>query len=562
LNLCKFNPLCKLILPALLLIIPLVSCLKPTEFDESQIPLNPPASGPNSQDPDPDPVSIPGLAPLNGNTTPGSISSPDFLGDISWNPLPGSDGKFEPFKDYTATIELAAKPGHSLPASVTVEGALSADYDAEDGTITAVFPRTHYPVSAVSDLTTAIAALSPLPAPGSPKNKNIIELTEAFYDDANNSSGTNSGGFIAIGVSTDDNTIPYTIRGLGKTSGKKLGAGILLANNNVTLENLRIDITSKEKGVPHEWGVSGLLYYRAAVIIGRYKAPPDTGTSSSDYYADSPSKNVSVQNCNISLAVPDSMIAGIYIRPGTSAGPIENISIADNEISVEATNDSGSAAQALLVQRYVPTLSITGNGLESKNKLRTPNTPTWPAGGLYMQIGHDIPANVTPLISGNTINGYPTYDFYINILSKGDRVGVEEMIDNKFATPDSVWMTADSTDTGDNRSFYKKLIETLLPQTRSGSGYGFLAMWFGGTSEAPANNDSVFEAYHRKNAKLYAIDFWGYTINNGAYDESNNAANERRARLLLNQETGRVREKTTFCWTPEAAGTNINVSVP
>jgi hypothetical protein len=258
-----------------------------------------------------------------------------------------------------------------------------------------------------------------------------------------------------------------------------------------------------------------------------------------------------VQNCDISFAVSNSMIAGIYVH-GVVDRPLEHISIADNEISVEAAN-TAYAAQALLVHLYAPGLSITGNGLKSQN---IPGTHNNPAGGLFMQLAPDIPASATPLISGNTINGSPTYDFYINILSSGDRTGVAAMIADKFATPDSAWMSAASADTGGGRSFYKKLIETLLPQTRTGLGYGYLGLYLDGAKFSLT--DLVFEVYYRQSNRLYAIDFWGYTIDNGAYNESGaSAVNERRARLLLN-EAGEVYKKDApFHWTTTTTDTNI-----
>jgi hypothetical protein len=554
-----------------------LACLDPVGYPEN----TPKDTGQSTGD-DTIPITIDGIQPEAGKQAIDRINTivQGVGADFEWKDHTGTiinttPLTFEEFEDYTALIYLYAKGGHTLPltnAKIDVKGALDFSYNPATAVITAVFPRTHYPVASVTELNTAVAAVQLLPSPADPRSETVIDLTDAFYDDANNPSGTNSGGFITVGAGAADNNIPYTIRGLGRYHAKELNVGVLLANNNVTLENLRIDITSKDKGVPHLWSRNSktnpaeYLYYRAAVIIGRYKAVPSTANNPEDYYAVPPSKHVTVRDCDISFAVSDSMIAGIYIRPGTKDNPIEYISIADNELRVEATNNSGSAAQALLVQRYAPTLSITGNGLESKNLLRTPDTPTWPAGGLFMQVDPDISADVTPLISGNTINGYPTYDFYINITSRGDRVGVPELLTNGFATPGSTWMTADFTDTGSGKSFHKKLIETLLPQIRPGAGYGFLALWFGGTLGAPANTDNVFEAYHRKNNRLYAIDFWGYTIDdtidNGVYNVSGTGGvNERRARLLLN-DTPKVYEKGTFQWTSEKAGTNINVPVP
>jgi hypothetical protein len=515
-----------------------LSCLDPIKYPQ----IDP------APDPPPVTISLDGIRPVTGEERKESIFTTDFIGVISWTPsVPKTGDKyiFESFKDYSAVISLGMLGGRSIPPAGTtfnVGGAISAAYNANAGTITAAFPRTHRPVDSVNDLNNAVSALASLPPADYAANSNVIELTAAFYADANT---TNT--FVTIGAAEAGNTVPYTVRGLGKYSANALKVGVLLANNNITLEDMRIAITDTNRGVPHQW--SGSSYYRSAVSVGHYKGPPAVGTSN---YASSPaSKNVTVRNCNISFAVSDSMIAGVYIL-GSRKEPLRDISIVHNEIRVEATNNSDYAAQALLALLYAPSLSITGNGLEAKN---TPSTHNRPAGALFMQIDPDIDPDYTPRISGNTINGKPTYDFYINILSTGDRAGIKELVDNKFATPKSTWMTAKSTDTGPGRSFYKKLVEALLPQIRDGNGYGYLALYLDGAKYS--TSDCVFEAYERRSKRLFAIDFWGYTINNNKYDISNNAANEVRARLLID-DSNAVYSTDKFCWYPgDTSGANI-----
>jgi hypothetical protein len=550
------------LLTALLAIL-IPSCLQPVGFPEDiQSKIQPPGPGAAA-------ITIDGIAPKTAKNANYEIApTATYMGKVEWEEGsasyadPNSPHTFAAFKDYTALISLAMIGGQPLPpagTAVSVTGALSSTYDAATGTITATFPRTHRPVDNVAELNGAINQLAFLPTLKGANNKNIIELTPAFYTDANDPNSTNSGNFITIGAGAADNTIPYTIRGLGKYSAEQLEVGILLANNNITLEGVRFDITTSAKGIPHQWG-TGSLYYRAAVIVGRYTMAPIVANPAQNNYAVDassnilPSRNVTVQNCNISLAVSDSMIAGIYVNSYAKGNPLENISIADNEISVEATNNSGSAAQALLINRYAPTLSITGNGLKSKN---APSTHNRPAGGLYMQIDPDLPASITPLIGGNTINGSPTYDFYININSAGNRTGVQAMTANGFATPDSIWMASNSTDTGPAKSFHKKLMETLLPQTRSGLGYGYLAMYFGGIPADPKNTDCVFEVYHRESNRLYGIDFWGYTINKTP-TMTYNTTPEVRARLLLAQDGTVYKNNAKFCWyVGDTSGTNL-----
>jgi hypothetical protein len=535
------------------------SCLGPVGISEDQIPVPPPHSeeppdqpedppAPPEEPPDqpgdsPPPIlalsiAIEGSLPAIGKTPPQHITSTaEYAGDIRWQPAPVNN-QFQAFTDYTAVIELAMKGGHPLPpaeAAVTVAGALSAAYDAAAGTITAAFPRTHYPVNSPAELETAVAAIS---APG----ENVIELTGDFYDEVNNNVITTPY-YVTIGAGSAPNTVPYTVRGLGKDPPHtSLNAGILIANNNITLEQVRIEITDKDRGVPREW--AGSLYYRAAVLVRRY-------TDSSTPLAAAP-QNVTVRNCDISFTVNNSMIAGIYINNGAGPqDPINNISIAGNTVSV-ISSDAGYAAQALLIHHYDPSLSITGNGLKAQNIAATHSNP---AGAILMQLYPDIDPSQTPDISGNTINGSPTYDFYINILSPGNRKGIPALFADKFATPASKWMTAASTDT---HSFYKKLVETLLSQSRAGAGYGYLAMYLG----APAGslNDCVFEAYAQESGKVVSIDFWGYVMDPGAYKAGGGSppyTDNVRARLLLSNGYVTKNDAPFHWWANGGGDTNL-----
>jgi hypothetical protein len=507
----KRGPRAAALFPILLLAASILSCLKPIGF------------GPEDLDPvpaDPTPIVITGIAPVTGETAKIFNSATAYTEDIHWSPpIPTSDpykDQFEPFKDYTATIELAMKGDHTRPPAgtkVTVDGALSAEYDAANGRITAKFPRTHYPVKSVDELKSAIGELSPLPAPAGSNNENIIELTQAFY-----TSVASATEYIPIGIGAAT-TIPYTVRGLGnEDSDPALRVGVLLANDNITLENVRIAIDTSTKGVPRQWTISPPSSYRAAVLVGRYDTDPGSGVS---FTAGTGSNNVTVKNCNISFggASATGMIGGIFL-----SGNEQNISIANNTVSVEAPK--GSAAQALLVLLYNPGVSITGNGFKSHNIAATHGNP---ASAIFMQVRPDMASSVTPLISDNRVNGSPTYDFYINILSDGtgNRTGVPALVaGNNFATPQSTWMTAASTDTG---SFYKKLLTTLLSQSRIGVGYGYLAMYFG-------SNDCVFECYAQEDGKVKFIDFWGYKIAEGKYIAGSGApsyTDNVRARLRL-----------------------------
>jgi hypothetical protein len=531
---------------------PPVTSPQPEESaDQPEKPADQPEK-PADQPEDPDPsnpiqsVAITGIQPVTNGTPRPSITKPEYVGLITWSSVqPATDyTKFQFFTDYTAVIELVMRGGHSLPpanAAVKVEGALSAVYNAAAGTITATFPRTHYPVDSVAELNVAVAAVKPLPSPSNPNNENVIDLTEAFYDTVNDTVN-DAGAFIPIGLSSTDNSIPYTVRGLGRFSPKKLTAGVLLANNNITLEDVRIEITGGARGVPRAW--TPTLNYRAALLIGRYT------TTTTSFGAGLGSQNVTVRNCNISFRANDSMIAGIYISDGTGQNVV---SIDRNEVAVD-TLGGISAAQAILIHRCDPGISITGNGLQSKN-IPIDNPTQRPAGALLIQIlpGPDIDS-ATPRITGNMINGSPTYDFYINILSPGEnRIGIPALFKDNFATPNSRWMTAASTDTGPGRSFYKKLLEALFDQSRSGAGYSCLFMYFDGS--LGSFTDCVWESYSRQSSRLYAIDFWGYTIDSSQYRYTDSDV---RARLLVDPNGSVYEKDAQFYWAPNIPGTETN----
>jgi hypothetical protein len=510
----------------------ILSCLKPVDFSIEDLDGKPAADDPVLSSLGP--INITGITPVANKIAPLVFVSLDYIGAISWSPnIPVSGlyaNCFEPFQDYTAVIELAMKGGHSLPpagTSVTVDGALSAAYNAAAGTITATFPRAHLSVDTVQELNDVILSNPPL---GDTNGENIILITGLFYDNTNTANNP-----VTIGASTTANNIPYTIKGLGtELSKKSLNVGILLANNNITLEDVKIEITASSKGVPY----SGSSAYKAALSIGRYS---DANTLLTDG-----NQNVNVKNCNISFRANGSMIAGILVVNGTS--PTGRISITDNIVSVMATNGSTKAAQALLIRRYGSALSIKRNMLRSENAPMA-NATTNPASALFIQLfPEDINVSMpSPDITDNTMFGAPTYDFFVNRMTGNDRVGEQLMIDDKFATAASVWATSDSAD---KNSFYKKLLEALVLQTESIQGYGYFAEYLGNAG------DFIYEAYECHNQKIVAIDYWGYEIETSPSASYKNNPDVR-ARLFL--DNGLVSSNPgQFHWTPDIEGDNTN----
>ncbi len=100
-------------------------------------------------------LSIPGVtAPVQGTAPVASVDTDQYTGTVTWSPA--VSGTFAAATVYTATIELAVKPGYTLSGvaanAFTVDGASSASNAANAGTITALFPATSANVVAVTDL--------------------------------------------------------------------------------------------------------------------------------------------------------------------------------------------------------------------------------------------------------------------------------------------------------------------------------------------------------------------------------------------------------------------------
>ena len=84
-------------------------------------------------------------APIAGEKPVYAIKGEQFTGTVTWSP-DLVDGKFGPQTVYTATITLTPKNGYTLSGvaanSFTVEGATSVSNAANNGVVTAVFPKT------------------------------------------------------------------------------------------------------------------------------------------------------------------------------------------------------------------------------------------------------------------------------------------------------------------------------------------------------------------------------------------------------------------------------------
>jgi hypothetical protein len=335
------------------------------------------------------------------------------------------------------------------------------------------------------------------------KQGTVIHLTETFYSAAD----------AVIVVDADDtrNTTPYTIKGLGKdSSAPALSVGILLANDNVTLDGVKIAVTEPTKAAI----TKGLLAsftntrYTAAITIGR--TDNGSGWLTGDQLANN---NVTVKDSTISytystLASGYNFSVGIYVNGDPTAATPKNISITGNTVS--AAGYSTNAAQGVYIGHYDPSMVITDNILTSQTGgAQTINAP---ASALFLNIAPakiGVGSTATPQISDNTLNGC-NIDFYVNLLGTGDYVGIPALFDDKFGTNASNWVTNATTDTS---SFYKNLYTNLIGQARTTGYAGLFFMVFGSDNTGKWNGDQfAYEAWEKTDGKVTAIDYWGPTI--------------------------------------------------
>jgi hypothetical protein len=318
----------------------------------------------------------------------------------------------------------------------------------------------------------------------------VVQLTSAFYTSATTP--------IIVDVGSD-NATAYTIKGTGKNSTDVLNVGILLANSNVTLQDVNINITEWNKGSPTEWTGS----YTAGVAVGRYSGSAFTGATD----------NVTVKNTAIQFTGDQNYTAGIYV---SGRGINNTVTLIGNTVSVTGYNDQ--AAQALIIGRYNPNITITGNILHSTNTTSGGGTAAvgaWnkPAGALYLQLDpRDVTSSSAVNISDNTLDG--VFDFYIVTRSTGDFIGIQSLFDKNFGTASSTWATGGEAD------FYKNLLNALSSQAKS-AGFGLFQMHIGGAAGDGTDTNSPIEQYEITDGEVTAIDYWGPTITSGSYDTQN-----------------------------------------
>ncbi|MDR3355626.1 MAG: hypothetical protein LBO04_00350 [Spirochaetaceae bacterium] len=333
-----------------------------------------------------------------------------------------------------------------------------------------------------------------------------VQLTEAFYTAANDEGNTSA---IVVDPGEADNTTAYTIRGLGTAEDDTaLSVGILLANDYVTLEDVKVAVNCVNKAA-----ITGSNSYKAAVSITRSEAGTTqlTGTDQANHY-------VTVQDCDITYSAPSGMAAGILVSgdSGTpSSIPSSNISIINNKVT--ATNQSGSATQAILFRRTGSSFTLTGNVLTSSNK--GDGKSDAPASALLLQTKQDAFTGM-PEIEDNKLRG-KEFDFYVTLSSTGDRTGNTGLFGDKFGTADSKWATGAATDTG---SPYKLLLNALLDQAKGPTDedgengaktFGRFLQWLG-EDAGSYTGDFALEYYEIDSGVITAVNFWSAGIEENA----------------------------------------------
>jgi hypothetical protein len=331
-----------------------------------------------------------------------------------------------------------------------------------------------------------VAELNAALASGGPVS---VTLNAAFYNDAN-STGTP----LMIGAASADRpaSAPVTITG---DSGIPLNVGMNIANDNITIRNVNFNITDSTHAALAYWSAS--TYY-AALFVNRFDDSNSRETGNNAV-----NNNIVIENCTITFTGTTGFTAGIFVTGNADTAQTGGIIIRNNTVSV--TGVGGSAAQALLINRYDPTIKITSNRLSAFNT-RTINARAAPASAIHLTLNTNWTTGVNPVISGNTLTG--TFSFYVNILAP-NRSGLGDLCTDDFATVNSTWVTA-NTDT----SIYAKVVRALIGQS-GGAGFGNAELYLNATA-----TDCVVEQYEITNNAVTHINYWGYGITSGAYNFS------------------------------------------
>jgi hypothetical protein len=448
-----------------------------------------------------------GLVPAFGGSAKTVLTTAtEYESAIAWEAdgTPWTAGTFVTDVSYRATITITPKTGYVLTNGgvISVDGAVSNVIFA-DGTgaeITAVFPVLANVPTSLGD---AIKAAKDSSHP-------VVQLTTGFYSTAN--SGT---AYITVDGGDTDNPTPYTIRGLGKNS-TALSVGILLANDHITLEQVKINITAAAAGIaaPCSWET-----YNAGISIGRANSGGTLLT-----LENLSSNNVTVKDCEVTVTGAAGFTAGIYIcGTSTTGGGVyasQNITLSGN--SVKATGNGGSAVQALNIAIWHSSVAITGNTFEARYGERgtIKNYYDRPASAIFMSrvFGSDMRGTQTPAISGNTLKS-SVYSFYFNafqVASVTDQKGIDILRNDNFAVAETTWALS-SPSSKDTSSTYKLLFDALLKNNTFDKGKGFAYVSSPTYYASPGAVYFNIEQYEIESGAVKAISVFGDHIADGEY---------------------------------------------
>jgi hypothetical protein len=437
-------------------------------------------------------------APLIGAEPVSEITGTDqYTGTIEWqdgNKSPLGGAPFSANKSYTAIITLTPKnDGYLLDRirndSFTVPGAYTNPIIEETKIIvTAVFP-----VLADNPATLEYAIFA-----AKVSANRVVQLTSDFYTKANN-----AGNFIIVDPGTV-NLDPYTIKGTGANSSDVLNVGILLANNYVTLEDVKIDLTTSGNAASS----TPQAVYSTGISIGR-------GDSGQLWFTESglTSRHVTVKNCDVTVTGDNGATAGIYICGDASTDVYAPTDITLTGNTVKATGYNTEPVQALFIDIWHPSIEITGNTFEAQYGTRG-SAPYYnsPASAIYIYGvfgAGTINNDDTPLdISGNTLIS-SVYSFYFNafeVAQVTDNTGVAVLRTDSFGVAETKWALTDSSD---NNSTYKKLFNALKANI-SGKGFAYVGV--------PLDSKTAIEQYEINNGEVTAISVYSDHIGSDAYD--------------------------------------------
>jgi hypothetical protein len=428
-----------------------------------------------------------------------------YTGTVSWSDSPVI---FEANWSYTATIRLTPKTGYTLQgvkANFFKVAGAEASHNANSGVIKAAFPRTPLPVDSLAALNGALPHI---------EAGDILLLTSSFYEEANF-----SGKPLIIHGAAEDNRIPYTIQGLGK-DGLPLIVGILLANDNITLKDIRFQILDSALGVDNSLISNN---YCSAITIARADGGDPSNPPGFLSGNQLPCKNVTVDNCTVNFTGTSTSLftGGIYAAQAANgtANLYQPEGVFIKNTSVTVTGKGTQAVQALLIP---PTVGVTDTVLTARGGNGSIYSP---ASAIFIDgvIASSTAQSIAPM-TGNILKG-DTFDFWIKTPSvsetnndlNGVGAGPINMAALGFGTgqPDKRW----SFNTADNQNNnYFKLLQSLKSQCsedgRVGYGRIFVGMRIGSAE------DGIEEKYEIQGGRITAIDYWGYrnTADGSGYD--------------------------------------------